>query len=91
VRRLCFLHKGREPRRIVYCNISEHLAVQFNSRALQTINELAVRNLCDAAGGVDPDNPERPEIPLLQVPSDITVTQGFLDRFLSCPVKLGFC
>lgn len=86
-----FLNQRCEAGRIVNRNIGQNLAIQVNSRALQPADEFAVRDVRNPAGRVDTDDPQRAEISLLQPPSDISVTERFLYRFLGGPVQLRLC
>src|SRR5438270_5203084 len=85
------LHQGCKSRRIVYRNVGQNLTVEIDAGAFQTIDEFAVRNVGDSAGGVDAYNPQGTEISLLKPAPDITVPQGLLDGFLSGAVQLRFC
>ena len=85
-----FFDKREESGGIVHRDVGKNLAVQFNTRALQTIDEFAVRDFGSAASGIDAHDPQRPEIALLQPAADVSLAQRFLDSFLGCPIQLAF-
>jgi hypothetical protein len=88
VRSLRSANQGHKPVRVVDGDISQNFSVKLDARALQAADELAVRNIGHAAGGVDADNPQRAKITLLEAAPYISVRQRFLYGLLRGPVQL---
>src|SRR3546814_579262 len=66
--------------RLVHSDIGQHLAVQFDAGQLQAMHELAVGQTFHADGGVDALDPERAEVPLLNLAVAISVLPRLLHR-----------
>ena len=77
-----------EARLIVDRDIGQHFPIERDARALQSADELAVRNLGQAARGVDPDDPQRTEIAFLEPAADVPVAQRLFYGFLCGTVQL---
>src|SRR5690606_33239813 len=56
--------EGAERRGVAHREVGEVLAVDLDVGSLQTGHELRVRHVVLAAGGVDPNDPQAPELPL---------------------------
>ncbi len=81
-------NKRQKPVRVIHSDIGQHFAIQHHTGALQSADETAVRDVGNAAGGIDSHNPKRTEVPLLEPASYITVLQRLLNGFLRRPVQL---
>jgi hypothetical protein len=88
VRRVGFFNEGTESRRIVDSDVGQHLAIQIDARALEAIDELAVRDFGRAAGCIDAHDPQRTEIPLLKPAPDVPIPQRLFDGLLCGAVQL---
>jgi len=84
-------YERSKSRGVVDRNVRQDLSVQIDTGALEPVDELTVRDLGHAAGGIDSNDPERAEVPLLQPAADIAITQRFLDGFLGRSIQLGLC
>src|SRR5260370_42443050 len=51
--------------------VRENLAIEFNSRQLQSVHELRIVQAVEARRSADPNDPKRAKIPLLQFSSGI--------------------
>src|SRR5437588_442751 len=69
LRCFCFFDQSGEASLVVEGDLGQHLAIQFDSALLQTAHEPAVGHAGIAARGADADDPEGPEIALLETPS----------------------
>ena len=58
VARLC------KSRRIIYRQIRQNLAIQFDASDLQAVDELVIAHAIQLRSGADAHNPERAELPL---------------------------
>src|SRR3546814_3870254 len=63
----------------MHCDIGQDLAIQFDTRKLQTVHELAIGQAFHAYGGVDALNPERTEAALLYLAIAIGVLASLFD------------
>src|SRR3546814_552380 len=63
----------------MHCDIGQDLAIQFDTRKLQTVHELAIGHAFHAYGGVDALNPERTEAALLYLAIAIGVLASLFD------------
>ena len=57
-----------KPRRIVDRDLRQRLPIQLRQSLLQAVDELAVAQPARPAGGVDADDPQPAELPLLRTP-----------------------
>ena len=89
-RRLGRGHEGRERGLVAGRDVGQGLAVEVDARPLQPRDELAVRDLVGARGGVDADDPEPAEVPLLAAPSHVgevaRAGDGLLGRAVELPL-----
>jgi len=67
-------------------HVSQDLAVKLDVESLQAVDETAIAQTVLLGGGLDPDDPEAPEIPLPVAPVAVGVEKGLLHGFLGCPV-----
>src|ERR1700693_1747114 len=79
----------RERRRVVISQVRQNLAIQVDPGFLQPVHEPAVRQLRQARPGSNADNPQGPEIALLQLAADVSVFERLLHRFLRGTVQLA--
>src|SRR3546814_19785896 len=64
----------------MHCDIGQDLAIQFDTRKLQTVHELAIGQAFHAYGGVDALNPERKAAALLSLATTTGVLASLFDR-----------
>src|SRR6185295_2653392 len=91
------LRDGRKTLRIGDGDVGQHLAVQRHVRLAEPGDESAVAQAREPGRGVDPDDPQRTEIPLLPGPVTAGVVQRALDGLIRAlvavlppaPVALG--
>ncbi len=67
---------------ITHGDVGEHLAVDFDTGLVQTVDEATVRHVVQAATGVDALDPQTPELTLLGT----TVAECVLTRMQNCLV-----
>ena len=70
---------------VVDCEVSEHLAVDFDAGLVQQTHQLAIAEALHAGSGIDTLNPKGAEVALLGT----TVTIGVGQTLLPC--VLGYC
>src|SRR5689334_7791950 len=58
------LGKSAERLRIVHGEVGKHLAVDLDAGLAQSVHELRVAHALAPRGGVDPDDPQPPEVAL---------------------------
>src|SRR5262249_40773061 len=85
-RRLRLLGDGGERRRVADCEIRERLAVELDACRVDAGDEAVVGEPVRPSRGVDPDDPELPERPLLRLPVAIGVDERVLDLLLRVAV-----
>src|SRR5690606_38321138 len=76
-----FGQRGK-TRRVVHGDVRQHLAVQGDAGLEQTIHEAAVAHAVDAGSRIDAGDPQRAEIALLLLATDVRVLAGLDDRLL---------
>src|SRR5438128_6968506 len=84
------LHERSEGRRIGGGDLGERLPVQPDPGPLQPRDELAVGDVVHPGGGVDADDPEPAEVPLLAAPPDVGEVARPLDGLLGGAIELAF-
>ena len=87
-RRARLLTETGKRRGIVDGDVGQNLAVQFQSRLLQSADKPAVADAVLLRGGGDADDPQRPVLALLLPPAGKGELQSALDRFFRRPVQL---
>lgn len=71
---------------MVHGEVSEDLAVEGDAGLRQFAHQLTVRHAVLASTGVDALNPQRAELALALLPTDVRVEQAFFDSvFRDCP------
>src|SRR5581483_4525621 len=78
--------KGRGAR---HGEVRQALAIQRDAGLLQAAHELSVSEAVLPRGGVDADDPEPAEVPLLAAAADVGVLERRVDRFLRGAVQLA--
>src|SRR3954464_7621224 len=73
---------GREALRIAHGEVSHHLAIDRDTGQRQTVDQARVRQIVQARGGVDADDPEAAEIPLAGTAVTVGIGQGAHQRFV---------
>ena len=73
---------------IIESDLGQCLAVQVDVGLLQTVHEYAVAGAIEAAGGIDPLDPQGAEIALLQFTAIIGVREAFLNAVLGNGVNV---
>src|SRR6266536_4578315 len=86
-RGLRLLGDRAERLRIVYGELRQHLAVERDLGLAKAGHELGVRELVLPRGGVDADDPQPPERPLLVLAVTVGVVERMLDLFLRVAVR----
>src|SRR4029450_9364898 len=81
-----FLGKTSERLGVADGDVSEHLAVELDAGLLQTVHELAVRHALLARRGVDANEPETAEVPLLVAAVAVRVRIRLEQRLLGALV-----
>src|ERR1700681_3268096 len=81
----------RKSRRILHRQIRQNLAIQFNPRNLQPVDELVVAHPIQLRGSADAHDPQRTELPLTLLAPRVGKLQSALDGFFCRAVKLRFC
>ena len=71
-------------------DVGQDLAVQFDVRGLEALDEAAVADAGVAAGGVETDDPQAAEFTLLLLAIAIGVLPRVLDGFFRVAIELGF-
>src|SRR6266404_2700267 len=79
---LGFLCDGRKGRHVMYRKIGEHLAIDGETRLVQSVDQRAVAHSAQTRRGVDAGDPQRAELTLLFAPAAIGVLTGLDDRLL---------
>src|SRR5581483_6668791 len=79
----------REGGRIGHREIGQHLAVELDVRLSAAGDELVVGEPFLSRRGVDPDDPEAPEVALPVLPVTVRVDERVLDLLLRPPVGLA--
>src|SRR5581483_10944104 len=74
------IHQSLEGRGLVNGDVGKHLAVDLHTRLGEPADKSAVSEAVFAAGGIDPLNPKRAEVPLLQLTADVVVLQRAIRR-----------
>ena len=81
-----FLYDGFERLRLIHSEVSEHLAVDFDTCFLQRAHQLAVAQSFETSGSVDTLNPQCAEITLFVLAIAISILETFLPSVLgNCP------
>src|SRR5688572_24684607 len=81
-RALRLLCQRRKTRRVVHGDVRQHLAVEGDAGLQQAVHETAVAHAIDAGSRIDAGDPQRTEIALLLLATDVGVLQGLRDRLL---------
>src|SRR5688572_8709078 len=81
-RALRLLCQRRKTRRVVHGDVRQHLAVEGDAGLQQAVHETAVAHAVDAGSRIDAGDPQRTEIALLLLATDVGVLQGLRDRLL---------
>src|SRR5690606_12804217 len=90
-RALRLLGQRGKTRRVVHGDVRQHLAIKGDAGLHQAVHEAAVAQAVDAGRGVDAGDPQRAEIPLLLLATDIGVLQGLGDGLLGNAEHLAAC
>ena len=77
--RLGSRRERRECRRIIGCNFRQHLAIEFYSGLLQSVDELAVADSVQLSGGVDAYDPDGTVLALLLLATRVSELESALD------------
>src|SRR5581483_1629304 len=88
---LCRVDQLAESRFIVQRHFRQNLAIQFQTRRLQTVQELAVAHARLAASRVDAHDPQRTIFALLVLPPDVGEFETALYRFLRGAIQFALC
>src|SRR5207247_5320559 len=75
-----------EHDRVADGEVGEHFPVELDPRLRAAVHELVVREPVRAGGGVDPRDPELPELPLPHLPVAVGVDERVLDLLLRVAV-----
>src|ERR1700694_6050390 len=86
---LSLLDKGSKSGFITRRQISQNLAIQFDTGFLQAAHKSAVGDVGSAARRANAHDPQRPEIALLAAPSHIAIAQRLFDGLLRSAVQLA--
>src|SRR5688572_3416195 len=81
-RALRLLCQRRKTRRVVHGDVRQHLAVEGDAGLQQAVHETAVAHAVDAGSRIDAGDPQRTEIALLLLATDVGVLQCLRDRLL---------
>src|ERR1700719_2595177 len=87
---LSLLGKALKRAGIIYREVGQNLAIQFDSAFFETVDELVVAHPVQFGGGADAHNPERAVLPLFLFASGVGKLEPALYRFFGRPVEFGF-
>src|SRR5256884_7251508 len=80
-----------ERSRVVHREVGENLAVDVDAGGLQPRHEARVRDVVLPAPGVDPDDPEPPELTLARPPVAVRVPKRAHDLLVGLPEPAALC
>ena len=86
-RRLGLFHQVLKPSRILHGDVGEDLAIQFDARFFQPVDELVVAQSIQLGGGADAHDPQRAVLALALLTARVGELQSALDRFFCRAVK----
>src|ERR1035438_9402654 len=84
---LCLLRQMRKSSRIVYRQLSQDLAIEFDAGFLQSADELVIVHSVQAGAGADAHDPQRAVLALFLLAAGIGKLQPALDGFFCRTVK----
>ena len=85
LRRECalgFFCQGRKTHRVVHGDVCQHLAVQGDASLQHAVHETAVAQAIDAGSRIDAGDPQRTEVALLLLTTDVCVLTSLDDVLL---------
>src|SRR5712671_5401685 len=84
---LRLLGEALKSARIPHRQVGQNLAVEFDSRNLQTVNELVVAHSIQLGSGADTHNPQRAILPLALLAAGVSELEATLDGFFRGTVE----
>lgn len=79
---LYLLNDGLESVRVVDCEVSKNLTVDFNTILVESAHELAVAQVIETSGSIDTLNPQSTEVTLLVTTVAISIGETLLISIL---------
>src|SRR5438270_13946403 len=73
---------------VVRCQFCQHLAIEFNARLLESVDELAVAHAIQFGGGVDAHDPDRAILALLLLAPGVGELQPALHTLFGAAIEL---